>query len=309
MSENNNQHFDDSSDLPGQHFFTKSMSTRDDCAMSEKAILYAAGDLGSGGYREFSVHLNHCRFCLNLILDLRLAEEEARESEGQPVQVLPALNDVLNKSTHSQPVPVLMEIVSSTIGKLRSLLSISKLLVPLATACLVFIIVQSGFKDTDPARLQTVVRHKVGLPKQKISEPVTPPPRTTYKAVTPREVTSEKQVASKPADTIYSVAPLKNARPKPRLNAKLKNRVPRTTLQKLDLIQLKLVGIVQSPDGNKAIFEDLSGNGHILTTGSYIGPNSGRVIRIEKDSVIIAEEFENESGVIEVKEVVLRLPI
>jgi Tfp pilus assembly protein PilP len=53
--------------------------------------------------------------------------------------------------------------------------------------------------------------------------------------------------------------------------------------------------------------EDRSGKGHILTAGSYIGTNSGRVIRIEKDSVVIAEKFEDEFGRIISRQTILRL--
>jgi Tfp pilus assembly protein PilP len=276
--------------------------------MSDKAILYAAAELSSDKYQEFSAHLQHCRFCLNLILDLRLAAEEARDSAGQPAQVLPALADSLNEKPSSAPVPAMRMALTKTIEKLRSFLSIPKLLVPLETACLVFLIVQSAFKDTDPARLQRVVRYKVGAPKQDISEPNNPQSMTPYKAVTTKDVAIEKQDSSKPVDTIYSLAPLKNTQPAPRVTSKRKKRVPRTPLEKLDLAQMKLVGIVQSPDGNKAIVEDRSGKGHILTVGSYIGTNGGRVVRIDKNRVVIAEEFEDEFGRIKTKQTILRLP-
>jgi hypothetical protein len=191
--------------------------------MSDKAILYAAAELSSDEHQEFSDHLHHCRFCLNLILDLRLANEEALDYAGQPAQVLPALADAPNKSPRTRPASVLKRSLSKAIGTLRSCLSAPKLLVPLATACLVFLIVHSGFKDRDPARRHAVVRHKVDAPKQNKSEPGNPQPMTRYKAVIQQDATSENQSSSKPIDTIYSVSPLENSKPKPGVVAKRKS--------------------------------------------------------------------------------------
>ena len=304
MSNNNKKIFEDSSDFLGSNYLAKNVTTPDDCVMSEKAILYAAAELSSDEYQELSDHIHHCRFCLNLILDLRLAEEEALDFAGQPVQALPALKDAINRRARSKPASALRRPLSTAIETLRSFLSVPKLLVPLATACLVFLIVQSGFKDTDPARPYEIVRHKIDAPQQNIPKLVNPQSMTPHKAVVPQDVASEKQPSSKSIDTIYSVAPLK----KSKSNIRAKKRVPRTPLERLDLAQLKLVGIVQSPEGNKALVEDRSGEGHILRIGSYIGPNSGKVIRIDKDRVVIAEELEDEFGNLKTEQTILRLP-
>lgn len=64
----------------------------------------------------------------------------------------------------------------------------------------------------------------------------------------------------------------------------------KTPLEKLDLSQLKLVAIVRAPAGNKALVEEASGKGYIITHGTYIGINSGRVVEILKDRVIVEEE-------------------
>ena len=69
-------------------------------------------------------------------------------------------------------------------------------------------------------------------------------------------------------------------------------RPPLTPLQRLDLGQLKLVGIIVSPSGNKAIVEEPSGKGYVITTGTYIGKNFGRVKQILYDRVIVEERAE-----------------
>ncbi len=73
-------------------------------------------------------------------------------------------------------------------------------------------------------------------------------------------------------------------------------RIPRTPLEMVDLGQLKLVAIMQAKSGNKALVEEASGKGYIVAKGTYMGMNSGRVVKILKDSIIIEEEAENIMG-------------
>jgi len=70
-------------------------------------------------------------------------------------------------------------------------------------------------------------------------------------------------------------------------------RLPLTPLQKIDLSQLKVVGIMMIPSGNKALVEDPSGKGYVITKGTYVGANFGRVRRILKDRIIVEEEVED----------------
>jgi type IV pilus assembly protein PilP len=72
-----------------------------------------------------------------------------------------------------------------------------------------------------------------------------------------------------------------------------KKRLPLTPLQRIDLGQLKLVGVILSPTGNKALVEEPSGKGYIISRGTYVGTNFGRVSRVLKDKVIVEEEAED----------------
>ena len=72
-----------------------------------------------------------------------------------------------------------------------------------------------------------------------------------------------------------------------------KKRLPLTPLQRIDLGQLKLVGVILSPTGNKALVEEHSGKGYIISRGTYVGTNFGRVTRVLKDKVIVEEEAED----------------
>jgi type IV pilus assembly protein PilP len=72
-----------------------------------------------------------------------------------------------------------------------------------------------------------------------------------------------------------------------------KRRMPLTPLQKVSLSQLKLVAIVLSPTGNKALVEEPSGKGYVISKGTYIGQNYERVKEILKDRVIVEGEVED----------------
>ena len=65
--------------------------------------------------------------------------------------------------------------------------------------------------------------------------------------------------------------------------------IPHTPLQKADLSQLKLVGIICASSGNRAMVEEASGRGYVIERGTFIGINCGRVEQILKDRVIVNE--------------------
>ena len=75
-----------------------------------------------------------------------------------------------------------------------------------------------------------------------------------------------------------------------------KKRIPLTPLEKIDLSQLKLVGVIQASSGNKALVEEASGKGYIVAKGTYIGLHAGRILEILNDRVIVEEEIEDILG-------------
>jgi type IV pilus assembly protein PilP len=82
--------------------------------------------------------------------------------------------------------------------------------------------------------------------------------------------------------------------------SKIKNR-KHTPLEKLDLSQLKLVAIINMESGNKnvAMVQESSGKGYMVKVGTFIGTNSGRIIEIKSDEIIIKERMKNFKGVLE----------
>lgn len=89
---------------------------------------------------------------------------------------------------------------------------------------------------------------------------------------------------------------------------KRKKRVPRTPLERIDLSQLKLVAIVLAKSGNRAMVEEASGKGYIISKGTYIGTNAGKVTQIQRDKVVIAEEVEDVMGNVNIRNTELKLP-
>ena len=77
---------------------------------------------------------------------------------------------------------------------------------------------------------------------------------------------------------------------------KIKRRKPLTPLEKLNLSQLTLVGIIRAPSGNRALVQEASGKGYIVKKGTYIGTQSGKVEGILDDRIIIEEKSENIYG-------------
>jgi type IV pilus assembly protein PilP len=96
----------------------------------------------------------------------------------------------------------------------------------------------------------------------------------------------------------------------PIIQAQKKKRIPRTPLERIDLGQLKLVGIIMAPSGNRALVEESSGKGYIIKDGTYIGLNAGKVVDIRRDRVIVEEQIEDVVGnpTIRNKELVLPKP-
>lgn len=79
-------------------------------------------------------------------------------------------------------------------------------------------------------------------------------------------------------------------------------------LEKIDLSQLKLTGIVISSNRNLGLVQEASGKGYVISKGSYIGIRGGRVSDILKNKVIVKEILKNTSGriVVQKKELKLR---
>jgi type IV pilus assembly protein PilP len=113
-----------------------------------------------------------------------------------------------------------------------------------------------------------------------------------------------------PAGKIDPFEPLFRDKPSPKKvkKSKRKRRVPRTPLERIDISQLKLVGIILAASGNRALVEEASGKGYVIKKGTYIGTNAGKVTAIGKDAVMVEEEYEDVFGKLKVQKKELKLP-
>ena len=87
-----------------------------------------------------------------------------------------------------------------------------------------------------------------------------------------------------------------------------KKRRPQTPLERIDISQLKLVAIILASSGNRALVEESTGKGYVIKKGTYIGTNSGKVVKIKKETVIVEEEIEDITGKIAIRKRMIKLP-
>jgi len=86
------------------------------------------------------------------------------------------------------------------------------------------------------------------------------------------------------------------------------NGPARTDLQKYDIDQYELVGIVWGNERPRALVQDPTGEGFVMEIGTYIGKNWGKVTQIQSDVVVVTEEYEAMDGRLIVNPIHLKLP-
>lgn len=78
-------------------------------------------------------------------------------------------------------------------------------------------------------------------------------------------------------------------------------------IQRYELGELKLVGVLWTKKGPKALVEDAEGKGYSVTTGSRIGRAGGVVTRITEKELVVREEYLGYQGEKMVRENTLHL--
>ncbi len=78
-------------------------------------------------------------------------------------------------------------------------------------------------------------------------------------------------------------------------------------LERFDLSQLIVIGIVWATRDARALIEDPSGTGYIVGVGTAIGKNRGKVIKIEDNRVLVKETYIDFHDIATTKEVELLL--
>jgi Tfp pilus assembly protein PilP len=83
---------------------------------------------------------------------------------------------------------------------------------------------------------------------------------------------------------------------------------PLTPLQKYELGQLKVAGVIAGMDPPRAMVEDSSGMGYIVTVGTPMGRNGGVVRAIEPGKIIVEENYLDFYGKEHLNKIVLAVP-
>lgn len=143
---------------------------------------------------------------------------------------------------------------------------------------------------------------QVALTPTPITEKVITAPQATVMKPVVSEISYDSRNKFDPFMPLYKDEPVAKAKKK-----KKKRRLPLTPLEKVDLSQLKLVGIIRAPSGDKALVQESSGKGYIVKKGTYIGIHAGRVINVLKDKIIVEEEIETELGIYKLHERELKM--
>jgi Tfp pilus assembly protein PilP len=78
-------------------------------------------------------------------------------------------------------------------------------------------------------------------------------------------------------------------------------------LERFELGQLKVVGIVWDIKEPRAMIEDTAGLGYTILVGTPIGGSDGKVKAINRNEVVVEESFQDFSGKKKTREVLLKL--
>ncbi len=78
-------------------------------------------------------------------------------------------------------------------------------------------------------------------------------------------------------------------------------------LERFDLSQLTVTGIIWATKEARALVEDPTGKGYIVAEGAGIGKNKGRVVRIDDNRVVVKETYVDFHNTATTKEVDLYL--
>lgn len=92
---------------------------------------------------------------------------------------------------------------------------------------------------------------------------------------------------------------------RPRVDSRPRENL--SPLERLELSQLKLVGIVWDIKEPRAMVEDSTGLGYTIRVGTAIGNNNGKVKAIRRNEVVIEESFLDVAGVRKKHDVSLKL--
>jgi type IV pilus assembly protein PilP len=90
---------------------------------------------------------------------------------------------------------------------------------------------------------------------------------------------------------------------------RVKDETPRTPLQRYEIDEYRLVGIIWGIDRPRALVEDPERIGHVMEIGTYIGKNWGKVTQITSTDVVVTEEYQTIDGELVVNPIRMTMPV
>jgi len=131
----------------------------------------------------------------------------------------------------------------------------------------------------------------------KASDPIGKKPSATKTSLEDETLAVDLADAYNPEGRLDPFQPLFQKKEEKEAKTKRKKKfIPQGPLQMVDLSQLKVAGIIRSPNGHKALVEEASGKGYIVTEGTYMGNRGGKIITIGNNTIVVEEPHEDNLG-------------
>lgn len=264
---------DDFIDLLRDSFIREKSNGTSTCNHSQTAIAYALNELDVAESTEFSQHLRRCRECLELVIDVRASIKQAPVRGKMAAELLPAISAAVSSTQRSNWNTAYSKKIKFFGSKFKTYFTVPKLIAGMAAGCLVIFILSA--LNITPDRDENIDR---------VRRIISPSGRQQHPATSIFNFRSPK---SNSGEHVQKIAP-----------PKVQIRRMRTPLEKIELRNLKLIAVMLADSGNRAILRAPNGKEYMVTEGTPIGINSGRVARILNRKIIIEEKFRNAAGVL-----------
>lgn len=135
-----------------------------------------------------------------------------------------------------------------------------------------------------------------------------PTPQPKPKVVTKAEPAKSEETV---AEYVYSPSGMRDPFVpllQVRTPVKGEEAVPLTPLQKFDLPQFRILGIIVGKGDPTAMIAAPGGQSFIVRKGMKIGKNNGVITKITADGIYVQEKYFDFSGAVRVNEQVIKLP-
>jgi len=157
--------------------------------------------------------------------------------------------------------------------------------------------------------LRTLLIASLGVAVLACSSEPAPAPKAQAPAARAPAAAPPTQVVEETLDVEYHYDP--TGKPDPfrsfvQLQEELDEGVT-TPLERFDLSQLQVTAIIWSSERPRALIRDPAGKGYIVSAGTPIGKNKGRIVSIEDNLVLVKETYVDFRDRATTKEVEMRL--